>query len=110
MQELRLARSKLSSRIDFKRAQDHTYAELLYITFYEPSAERIAGEWNVPVAQVREALSGLPTHAHDEFDFLGPQLYRRSDVDRLTPYRVLAPPTDPREPSAYEPDFLGSAP
>jgi len=110
MQELRLARSKLRSRIDFKRAQDHTYAELLYITFYEPSAERIAGEWNVPVAQVRETLSGLPTHAHDEFDFLGRQLYRRSDVDRLAPYRVLAPPTDPREPSAYEPDFLGSAP
>lgn len=106
MQELRFARSKLPSRIDFKRPQDHTYAELLYITFYEPSEERIAREWNVPVARVREELSGLPTHSHAEFDFLGPRLYRRSDVDPLAPHRVLAPPTDPREPSAYEPDLL----
>ena len=106
MDVLQRARSRLDSRIDFARTQDHTYAELLYISFYEPSPERIAGEWNVPVARVREALTGLPTHAHDEFDFLGEQLYRRSDIDTLAPYGVLAPPTDPREPSAYEPDLL----
>jgi hypothetical protein len=105
-QELRVARSKLASRVDFTHTQDHTYAELLYITFYEPSAERVAREWNVSVDRAREALSGLPTHAHHEFDFLGPQLYRRSDVDARMPYGVLEPPTDPREPSAYEPDLL----
>ena len=105
-EELRVARSKLASRIDFTHAQDHTYAELLYITFYEPSTERVARERNVPVARVREMLSGLPTHAHHEFDFLGPQLYRRSDIDAMAPYGVLEPPTDPREPSAYEPDLL----
>jgi len=106
MDSLQHARSKLDSLIDFRRTQDHTYAELLYISFYEPSAERIAGEWNVPVARVREALIGLPTHAHQEFDFLGDRLYRRSDIDALAPYRALTPPTDPREPSAYEPDLL----
>ena len=106
MDSLHSARSRLDARIDFARTQDHTLAELLYISFYEPSAERIAGEWNVPVARVREALTGLPTHAHDEFDFLGARLYRRSDIDILAPYGVLAPPTDPREPSAYEPDLL----
>jgi len=106
MQELRASRSKLASRIDFTHTQEHTYAELLYITFYEPSAERVAHEWNLPVAQVREALAGLPTHTHHEFAFLGEQLYRRRDVDALTPYGVLEPPTDPREPSAYEPDLL----
>jgi hypothetical protein len=106
MDALRGARSRLASRIDFARTQDHTYAELLYISFYEPSAERIAREWNVPIGRVREALTGLPTHAHHEFDFLGEQLYRRSDIDALAPYGVLAPPTDPREPSAYEPDLL----
>jgi hypothetical protein len=106
MQELRATRSKLASQIDFKRAQDHTYAELLYISFYEPSAERVAHEWNVPIAQAREALAGLPTHTHHEFAFLGEQLYRRRDVDALSPYGVLEPPTDPREPSAYEPDLL----
>jgi hypothetical protein len=106
MDALQSARSKLSSRIDFARTQDHTYAELLYISFYEPSAERVAREWNVPVARVRDALAALPTHAHEEFDFLDNRLYRRSDVDRLAPYGVLEPPTDPREPSAYEPDLL----
>ena len=106
MDALQSARATLDSRIDFARTQDHTYAELLYISFYEPSAERIAREWNVPVARVREALTGLPTHRHHEFDFFGDQLYRRSDIDSLAPYGVLAPPTDPREPSAYEPDLL----
>jgi hypothetical protein len=106
MEELRIARSKLVSRIDFRREQDHTYAELLYIAFYEPSAERVAREWGLPVARVEEALSRLPTHAHDELDFLGQRLYRRSDIDALAPYGVLEPPTDPREPSAYEPDLL----
>jgi hypothetical protein len=79
---------------------------LLYSAFYEPSAERVAREWSVPVARVKETLSRLPTHAHDEFDFLGQRLYRRSDIDTLAPYGVLEPPTDPREPSAYEPDLL----
>jgi hypothetical protein len=106
MQQLRIARSKLVSRIDFGREQDHTLAELLYIGFYEPSAERVAREWNVPVAQVLEKLARLPTHAHEEFDFLRTRLYRRSDIDALAPYGVLEPPTDPREPSAYEPDLL----
>jgi hypothetical protein len=106
MDALQSARSSLASRIDFARTQDHTYAELLYISFYEPSAERIAREWNVPVDRVREALTGLPTHEHHEFDFLGDRLYRRSDIDSLAPYGVLQPPTDPREPSAYEPDLL----
>jgi hypothetical protein len=106
MKELRVARSRFASRIDFTHEQDHTYAELLYIAFYEPSAERVAREWNVPVARVQEMLSRLPTHAHDEFDFLGKRLFRRSDVDALAPYAVLEPPTDPREPSAYEPDLL----
>ena len=106
MEELRILRSTRASRVDFTREQDHTYAELLYLAFYEPSALRVAREWNVPVARAREALSRLSTHAHDEFDFLGQQLYRRGDVDALAPYGVLEPPTDPREPSAYEPDLL----
>jgi hypothetical protein len=104
--ELRAARSTFDSRIDFEREQDHTYAELLYLAFYEPSAERVALEWGVPLARVHETLSGLPTHTHQEFGFLGPRLFRRSDVDALAPYGTLEPPTDPREPSAYEPDLL----
>lgn len=106
MNVLHGARLELRSRIDFARTQDHTYAELLYLAFYEPSAERIAREWNVPIDEARERLAGLPAHANEEHDYLGKRLYRRSDVDALVPYGVLEPPTDPREPSAHEPDLL----
>jgi len=99
-------RAALRSRIDFGRPQDHTYAELLYLSFYEPSEERLAGEWSLPVEHVRELVSGLPTHAHAEFPFLGDELYHRSDVDRLAPHGVIEVPTDPREDSAYEPDLI----
>lgn len=103
---LHAARAALRSRIDFERTQDHTYAELLYLSFYEPSAERLAREWDLPVERVREMLSGLPTHAHAEFSFLGDELYHRSDVDGLAPYGVIEVPTDPREDSDYEPDLI----
>jgi hypothetical protein len=103
---LRAARAALRSRIDFARAQDHTYAELLYLTFYEPSAERLAGEWSLPLEQVQQMLSTLPTHAHQEHAFLGASLYRRAEVDALAPYDVIEVPTDPREASAYEPNLL----
>jgi len=105
-QRLREARSALRSKIDFSRAQDHTYAELLYVAFYEPSAERIAQEWNVSVDRVEELLSDLPTHAQEEFPFLGDELYSRADVDTRAPHGVIKVPSDPREPSAYEPDLL----
>jgi hypothetical protein len=106
MGELRKARSGLVSRIDFSREQDHTYAELLYVSFYEPSADRVAREWGIPLTRAQETLSRLPTHAPQEFDLLGQQLYRRGDVDPLAPYHALEPPTDAREPSEYEPDLL----
>jgi len=103
---LRNLRATRRSKIDFARTQDHTYAELLYVAFYQPSAERVAREWNMPVERVREALVGLRTHANEEFPFLGDELYERADVDTLAPYGVIAVPSDPREPSAYEPDLL----
>jgi hypothetical protein len=110
MERLRAARAGLRSRIDFRRAQDHTHAELLYVAFYEPSAERVAREWNIPLERVQQMLSRLPAHAHGEFKFLGERLYRRQDVDALAPYGVVQVPTDAREPSAYEPDLLPRSP
>lgn len=99
-------RTSLRSRIDFGREQDHTYAELLYLGFYEPTIERLANEWRITEESARELLSGFPTHPHSEFPFLGDALYRRSEVDVLAPYDVLEVPTDPREPSGYEPNLL----
>jgi hypothetical protein len=102
-------RSGLHSKVDFRRTQDHTYAELLYLTFMEPSVERLAIEWNMPVEQVASLLRGKETHAQKEFAYLGSALYRREDIDTLAPYPVLRVAEDPREPSSYEPNLLHEA-
>lgn len=99
-------RSTLDSRIDFAREQDHTFAELLYLSFMEPSAQRVAGEWGVSVTEVQQRLTGEPTHRQDEFSFLGNNLYRRRDVDALGPRKAIPVPTDLRESSAHEPNLL----
>jgi hypothetical protein len=93
------------SDIQFQRSDDHTEHELLYITFMEPSVERLSQEWGRSVQYVRTRLRGLTPHTHAEFGWLGP-LYHRADVDRLAPYAVTPVPDDVREPSRYEPDFL----
>jgi hypothetical protein len=99
-------RSGLDMQIDYGRRQDHTFAELLYLSFEAPSLGRLAREWNVPEQRAAELLRGKPTHAHPEFEFLGEQLYRREDVEALAPYSVLAAPQSIREPSAHEPSLI----
>lgn len=99
-------RKTLDSQIDFSKTQDHVFSELLYISFMQPSAERLAAEWNISVDEVRVLLAGRPTHEHEEFPFLGSELYNRSDVDDRAPYPVIQVPADAREASFYEPDFF----
>jgi len=103
-------RDGLDTRIDYTEAQDHTFAELLYLTFEEPSLERLAGEWGVPVERAAELLRGKPTHAQAEFAWLGSELYRREDVDGLAPYAVLAAPRSVREESVAEPAIVSVRP
>ena len=83
-------------------------AELLYLTFEEPSRERLAREWGVSVERAAEMLRGKPTHAHPEFRFLGDELYERADVDGLAPYPVLATPRSVRDVDGPEPDIIGA--
>lgn len=99
-------RNGLSSDIDFSKTQDHVAMELLYIGFMEPSAYRLANEWNEDEKAIRKKLNGFATHIHHEFDFLGPQLYKRVDVDQFSPYQVIRVPDDAREPSLYEPEII----
>lgn len=96
-------RDGLDTRIEYDNAQDHTFAELLYLTFEEPSRQRLAAEWGVTAERAAELLRGKPTHAQAEFAWLGSELYRREDVDGLAPYAVLAAPRSVREESAEEP-------
>ena len=99
-------RDGLDMQIEYRHRQDHTYGELLYLTFEEPSRERLAQEWGVSPKRAAELLRGKPTHAQAEFAYLGSELYRRQDVDILAPYAVVATPESVRELSAREPDNI----
>jgi hypothetical protein len=99
-------REKLESEINFSKIQDHTKAELLYLSFMEPSPERLAQEWGISIGEVQERLKDVPTHAHQEFSYLGDKLYHRKDIDHLASFKNIEVPDDPRNPSPYEPDFI----
>lgn len=91
--------------LDWTQPEDHTLSELLYISFMEPSLERVAVEWGIDIATTSQILSGLPQHTYDEFPFLG-NLYHRSSIDSLAPYHVERVPLSAREQSLYEPNFF----
>ena len=95
----------LTNGVDFAQTQQHTLTELLYISFMEPSAERLSLEWNLPITQVQNLLSGLPTHVYDEFPFLG-TLYDRKDVESLAPFQGLTVSSHVREASQIEVNHL----
>ncbi len=82
--------------IDFSQHEKHTLAELLYITFMEPTTERLAIEWSMPIEEVEERLAGLPTHIHPEFPLLG-DLYWRKAVSEVAPFSSLPVPSSARE-------------
>lgn len=98
-------RNQLNTDVDFEKKQDHAFVELLYITFMEPGAERLALEWGKSVEEVKATLANLPLHNHAEFTFLV-NLYDRRDVDALSPYKSLQAPSSAREKSVYEPNLI----
>ena len=104
-------RTTLESKVNFKGLQDHSHAEALYPSFAEPTASRLASEWNIPLDRVEQLLASrnLKAHPHSEAiddDILGDGLYDRNEVDSLAPYGAVRGPSDMREASSYEPDLL----
>jgi hypothetical protein len=104
-------RKTLASKVDFTRTQDHSNAEDLYMSFAEPTASRLAAEWNMPLDRVKQLLAShnLKTHPHSraiDDGILGDELYDRNEVDSLAPYATIRGPSDMREASSYEPDLL----
>lgn len=89
----------------FSQAQQHTLTELLYISFMEPSAERLSKEWDLPLSEVQNRLAGLPTHTYAEFPFLG-NLYHRKDVETHAPFQGLTVSDRVREASQTEVNHL----
>jgi hypothetical protein len=104
-------RKTLASKVDFTQLQDHSNAEALYLSFAEPTAGRLAAEWDMPLEQVKQLLASrnLKTHRHSERiddGVLGDDLYDRNGVDSLAPYATIRGPSDMREASDYEPNLL----
>ncbi len=99
-------RSSLTSGVDFSKTQDHTKAELLYLSFMQPSAERLALEWGISVDEVKTRLNGKTISSNDEYPFLGSELYARSEIEQLGPYVVIRVPDEARNHSEYEPEII----
>ena len=103
--ELRNYQDNIWQNPNIQNRQLHTNMELSYISYMEPSAERLASEWNISITEVENLLANLPTHTHHEFPFLG-TLYDRRDVIPFSPYAVISPPSYIREIGDYEPNLL----
>jgi hypothetical protein len=104
-QLLRDQRLALSGGVNFSQTQDHAYAELLYISFMEPSVERLSEEWQMPVDEIQALLIGLPTHIYEEYPFLG-TLYRRADIEVFSPFAGLPVSSNVREQSEIEVNYI----
>ena len=87
---------ELYTDIDFTERQAHTYCELLYIGYYEPSLKRLAQEWGMSDTDAAKRLKNESTHTHVEFSFFE-SLYHRSDVDHLSPVQHVLTPLSTRE-------------
>ncbi len=104
-QIIKIYRNKQLSAIDFNIHKDHELSEILYVSFMEPSAERLAQEWQISLENVNEKLMNLKTHRHREFDFLG-ELYDRNEVEKFAPFKSVTIPKSVREPNENEPNIF----
>jgi hypothetical protein len=103
--ELNTKRLDLDTGIDFYQIQEHTLMELLYISFMEPSAERLSLEWNLSKDDVINRLVGFETHTHEEFPFLG-DLFNRNSIEAQAPFKGLQVSGNIREASSEEVNFI----
>ena len=106
--QLDSVRAQLHTDITYGNRQDHTYSELLYISFMESSANRLAQEWKMDSSQVQSRVAPFPSHIYEEFPFLG-SLYPRDTTDILAPYHSVRVPSSAREFSSYEPKIKTKA-
>lgn len=95
----------LSEGVNYQDLTEHVLMELLYISYMEPSASRLAFEWNMTESEVLNLLVGLPMHEHEEFTFLG-MLYDREDVESFAPFSSLSVSSSVREVAGNEVNHL----
>ncbi|WBX71646.1 hypothetical protein [Tenacibaculum retecalamus] len=102
---LKLKQNSLTEGVVYSNSKDHVMFELGYITFMEPSALRLSNEWNILESEVKNLLTSLPTHKHEEYPFLG-ILYNRKDVEQFAPYKSLETSMSIREVSEVEVNYI----
>ncbi|WP_435354594.1 hypothetical protein [Emticicia sp. SJ17W-69] len=93
---INIYRNSRNSTIDFNIHKDHELSEILYTSFMEPSAERLAQEWKISVEEVKAKLETLKTHRNHEFVFLG-ELFDRNEVEKYAPFQSIPFPSSIRE-------------
>lgn len=98
-------RAALNTEINFTDNSQHTEIEKLYIRYFEPSAKRLAQEWNLTLPQVDSILAGIGTHVQPEFTEMG-DLYHRDEIMQYHPYKVLPSTESARETVENEPNLL----
>jgi len=101
MNVLTAYRNKLKSDLDFTKTQDHTQLEIEYISFMQPSVNKLMKEWNMSSEEVLEITKRLQAGAHEEFKFLG-NLFKRAEVNRFGDIF----PESIREPNKHEINFF----
>jgi hypothetical protein len=102
---LEMRQNLLPDGVDFTQTQDHTLTELLYISFMEPSAQRLSLEWNMSLEEVQNLTNNIPTHIYEEFPFLG-ELFYRDQIKSLAPFVGLEVSSKVREESEQEVNYL----
>lgn len=71
MASLQRYRFSLKSDMNYEHHQEHTLAELLYITYMEPTAMHLSHEWNISEDSVRKLLKRERSYTFEEFDYIG---------------------------------------
>ena len=97
--------SKSNSMLDFNDRKAHNQAEFIYLSFYEPNAERLAEEWNFSIDEVKKVLSGIATHDNQEFSFLK-KVYYREQIKKFAPFKSLEVSDQMREATSFEPNYI----
>lgn len=103
--DLKIKVTDTLNHINYKKTQDHTFTEILYTSFMEPSAKRLALEWNMSEMQVKTKLKNYKTHQHHEFVYLG-ELYHRNEIEHLAPLKSIPVSGNIREKSNQEVNYL----
>ncbi len=101
---LRTLRKTFDSGFSFEPHRDHTYMEILYISYLEPTLQQLSREWRMKSEDIRLLLRLNKRHLHPEFSF-GDSLYTRSEIKAAAPYSIPVP-DDVREWRLSDPNFL----